>query len=281
MKKKYVLIPGGYGAVGTIVSSLLSKNKTFIPVVAGRSENQAKKLAAKLKCKWTVIDLENKESIELALKDRDIVISCYVPSGEFNTLLPQIAAESGIHYLDIAAFNKFNKNVMRLNKKAIQNGAILITALGLFPGVPGLILVSNKDYFDKIDKIAMWSMSESFFLGIILFFGLKLGFAKTIKRARKFLFLLRFLGRNKNKEYSMKIVTTGTKNNQGFKRIVEMNASEEFLTAIVPVLICEQIVTGNINNAGAFTGADIIDTKMFVESLKDVDVNYKDIIRKL
>ncbi len=361
MEKKQVLIPGGYGAVGTIISTLLSKNNYIMPVVAGRNEDQAKQLAQDLNCKWTTIDLENSESIEHALNNIDIVISCYIPSSDFNTFLPDICAESGIHYLDVAAFNQFNEKVMDLNKKAALNGAILITALGLFPGIPGLILGSNTDHFDKIDsadifftsggnmdkltplalqgishmmgvtpmqweneswikapakgrkeyisepfnkkitfypymvthdlveipkiiktdKIVMWSMSESFFLGMVLLMGLKMGLAKTIKRAGKFLSVLKFLGKKKHRDYSLKIVSRGRKENLPYERVVEMNETEEFLTAIVPTIVCEQIANGDISRVGAYTGAGIVDTQKFIVSLKNGGINYKDITKKL
>lgn len=361
MTKKYVLIVGGYGAVGTIISALLANNENIVPVVAGRNENKSKTLAEHLNCKWELIDLEKKESIGRVLKKINIVINCYIPSGDFNTLLPELAAESGIHYLDVAAFYTFNEKVIKLNKKAEQNGAILITALGLFPGMAGLILGSNINYFDqikrvdifftsggnmdkmtplslqgighlmgvapmqwedkkwikasgngkkeyisdpfnktitfypymvtydliklsgieKIDKMVMWSMSESLFLGIFLLLGLKIGLAKTMKRAENFLPLLRFLGRNKSKNYSMKIVAKGERNNKGFERIVEMNETEEYLTAIVPVLACEQIANGDITRAGAYTGADIIDIEKFIETIKKYNINYTDSTRKI
>jgi saccharopine dehydrogenase-like NADP-dependent oxidoreductase len=359
MKKHHVLIPGGYGAVGSIIATLLSKKENIIPIVAGRSENQAKKLAEKLACQWITIDLENKASIETALKNIDIVINCYTPSGDFNTMLPELAAISGVHYLDVAAFNKFNKGVIDLHKKAIENKAILITALGLFPGIPGLILGSNKNHFDevettdifftsganmdtlsplalqgiglmmkeppkqwngghwvkpfvkskkehisepfnknitfypymvtydllkipeimKINNLNMWSMSENIFVGMILLLGLKMGLAKTVERAKKFLTILRFLGKNKNHDYAMKIVSKGTKGNEKYERIVEMNASEEYLTAIVPVIVCEQITDGDIKKAGAFTGAEIVNMSEFINSLKSGNINYKDILK--
>ncbi len=361
MEKKQVLIAGGYGAVGAIISRLLSKNDQIIPVVAGRNENKAKQLAQDLNCEWTTIDLEKRESIERAVKTVDIVISCYIPSSDFNILLPDICAESGIHYLDVAAFNQFNERVLGLNEKAAQNGAILITALGLFPGIPGLILGSNSEHFDKIDsadifftsggnmdaltplalqgighmmsvvptqweneswvkaagkgrkeyisepfnkhitfypymvthdlvelvkivkidKLVMWSMSESLFLGMILVMGLKMGLAKTIKRAEKFLSVLRFLGKKKHRDYSLKIVSIGRKENVTHERIVEMNETEEFFTAIAPAIVCEQIVSRDINRSGAFTGAAIIDTQKFITSLKNGSINYKDITKEM
>ncbi len=118
MEKSRILIPGGYGAVGSIISTLLSNNNTIMPVVAGRNAEQAEKLAEKLNCEWTTIDLENRHSIKEALQNIDIVISCYIPSGDFNTLLPEMAAESGIHYMDVAAFNEFNERVLEKKKKS-------------------------------------------------------------------------------------------------------------------------------------------------------------------
>lgn len=357
--KKHVLIAGGYGAVGTIISTELSKKDNIVPVVAGRNENKARKLARRLNCKWTLMDLENKQSIDRALRHIDIVINCYIPSEDFNTFLPESAAESGIHYLDVAAFEKFNKKVTGLNKQAARNGAALITALGLFPGMAGLIIGSSINYFDKIEsadifftsggnmdtmtplslqgighlmgvtptqwknkewtrapgkgkkqyistpfnktitfypymatydlvnlpgiekinQMVIWSMSESLFLGTILLVGLKMGLAGTIKRAEKFLALLRFLGRNKNSHYSMKIIAKGERNNQRYERVVEMNETEEYLTAVVPLAACEQIAKGEINCAGAFTGADVMDMEKFIETIKNYGINYRDTIK--
>ncbi len=159
MEKHHVLIPGGYGAVGSIIATLLSKKENFIPIVAGRNEEQARKLAEKLDCRWAIVDLENKTSIETALKHIDIVINCYTPSGDFNTMLPELAAEVGIHYLDVAAFSRYNEGIIDLNKKAIENKSIFITALGLFPGLSGLIIGSSNDIFDTIDSVDIFFTS--------------------------------------------------------------------------------------------------------------------------
>jgi len=360
MQKIKILVAGGYGAVGTHISSLLSKNEKFLPVIAGRSEEKAKALAGKLNCEWTIIDLENQHSIREALKNVNIVISCYIPSGDFNTLLPDMAAENGIHYLDVAAFNDFNERVVEINKKAVENNATLITALGLYPGMPGLILASNKDYFDVIDsvdiyftsggkmdglsvlslqginlmmdvppkqwngkqwtetdrggtkeyisepfnkkisfypfmitydllriteiiksnKIVMWSGTESLFQGLIFLLGMKMGLAKDIKKAEKFIRVLRFLGKNKNENYSMKIVTKGIKGGKNLERIVEMHAPEELLTAIVPVIICQQIADGVITKPGAFTGPEVVNIHKFSDSLKEKDIGYQETITK-
>ncbi len=133
----------------------------------------------------------------------------------------------------------------------------------------------------KINKLFMWSMSESMLVGMFLLLGLKLGLAKTVKRAKKFLPILRLLGRNKNPDYALKIVTKGTINRENYVRTVEMNALEEYLTAIVPVFVCEQIANRDIRNVGAYTGAEIVNLSKFLDALKSVNINYKDHLKIL
>ena len=48
MQKIEILVASGYGAVGSYICSLLSKNDEFNTVIAGRSEEKAKTLAQKV-----------------------------------------------------------------------------------------------------------------------------------------------------------------------------------------------------------------------------------------
>ena len=48
MKKKQVLVVGGYGSIGSTISLLLSENEELYPVVAGRNSAKAEALAKKL-----------------------------------------------------------------------------------------------------------------------------------------------------------------------------------------------------------------------------------------
>ena len=48
MQKIEILVASGYGAVGSYICSLLSKNDKFNTVIAGRSEEKAKTLAQKV-----------------------------------------------------------------------------------------------------------------------------------------------------------------------------------------------------------------------------------------
>jgi short subunit dehydrogenase-like uncharacterized protein len=103
MNKKKVLVVGGYGTVGSVTSEILAEQETIIPVVAGRSESKARELARKLDVEWRTIDITDEQSITSALPDINVIIICF--SGPFThtpLTLPKLAAESGIHYMDVS-----------------------------------------------------------------------------------------------------------------------------------------------------------------------------------
>ncbi|MCK5312590.1 MAG: saccharopine dehydrogenase NADP-binding domain-containing protein [Desulfobacteraceae bacterium] len=360
MTKKQVLVVGGYGSIGSTISLLLSENNALFPIVAGRNEEKAKALATKLDCDFRTIDINDKLSIKKALVNIDIVICCYIDPDNLNTFLPEKVIELGLNYIDLSGRNEYNEKIIALNRKAFENNAILITALGLYPGIVGLLLADNKNYFEKIgsteiyfamggnwdgisalslhdigymmdipprqyngkkwvetngkgkneyigepfnkniffypcmitsdllripetinsNKIAMWSGSESFLQGMVLYFGIKRGYAKIVEKAGKFLKVLRFIGRNKNKHCLMKIITKGSCDNIKHERIIEFNAKEELLTAIASVIVCEQIATGDMKKSGAYTAPQIVNTQTFFDSFKTKNVNYKESIKK-
>ena len=360
MIKKQVLVVGGYGSVGSAITKLLFESDYLFPIIAGPDKDKAEKLAKQYNCDFKIIDIYDKNSIEQALKDIDIVICCYIDLDNFDTLLPETAIRSGVHYIDISGTNEYNEKIIALNDTAIENNILLITALGLYPGIAGLLLADSKNYFEKIgtievyfavganmnglselslqgigqmidatpmqyngkkwvktngkgkneyigepfnkkiffypcmitkdllgipeiietNNISIWSGSESFLQGMVLYFGVKQGYTKIVKKARYFLKALKFIGRNKNKHSLMKIIIKGSCDNIKHERIIEFNAKEEFLTAIAPVIVCEQIVSNDIKKFGAFTAPQVVNTDKFCNSFKEKDVNYRESIKK-
>lgn len=174
MKKQNVLIVGGYGTVGSLVSEILGNDERIGVIIAGRNAAKAKQLAHTLQAEWRTLDVRNAQSLSPALQDVDLVINCF--SGPFThapLLLPELAAKSGIHYLDVAGSYEYAERFLQLNALAASNNATLITALGANPGIPGIALMSAKDDFNvfesvrivfvlgaKIDGISVSSLKE-------------------------------------------------------------------------------------------------------------------------
>lgn len=358
MKNTRILIAGGYGAVGEKATELLVHRPGVTAVVAGRNQEKARSLATKLKCDWIGIDLNSKDSISAGLKHIDIVINCFIPADDYPVLLAEVAIEKQVNYLDVSAFNGYCEQVLALNSLAIEKGVTLITALGAYPGISGLVLADADKHFEKIDSadfyfamggklegltplslvgvhymmsiapkvwesgqwqkpqvsntqepmsepfnksvffspgmittdlrllpksirvdnIAYWSGMENMLQGLVFFLGMKLGLAATEKRATPFLKFLKFLGKGKNShsEMALKAVVKGRKDGKPVKRILEIHGTEDYLTALIPVLICDQLINGQISQGGAFTGPQIVDTGSLIQSLKDTVPSVKE-----
>lgn len=153
MNRKRVLVVGGYGTVGSVVSELLAKNTRILPVISGRNESKARKLAQKLKAEWRTVDINNEKSIIAALPDINVIINCF--GGPFTDAplhLPKLSVKHGIHYLDVSGSNEYAKRFLTLNKAASKNKTILITALGINPGISGIALMSAKNHFDEMES---------------------------------------------------------------------------------------------------------------------------------
>lgn len=162
--KKRVLIVGGYGMVGKAISEILSKDEKISLTISGRNSFKAKNLAEKLGTHWITVDIADKQSISSALVNTDIVINCF--SGPFThspLTLPELALKRGIHYLDVAGSYEYAERFLKLNAQAVENKTILITALGANPGIPGIVLMSIKDEFDKIDSCKIYFIMGSSF----------------------------------------------------------------------------------------------------------------------
>ncbi len=358
MKNTRILIAGGYGAVGKEIVKLLALKPGIMPVVGGRNEEKAEFLANQINCEWIRVDLNNSESILNGLKDIDIVINCYLPSDTYPIKLAEAAVERHVNYLDVSAFNGYCRRIIQLNPLANEKGATLITALGAYPGIPGIVLadaretfteISSADFYFvmggklhgltplslmgvqymmnvpplvwdanqwkkpqvtgtqepiskpfnkniffspgmithdlhimpetmKIGKIAYWSGMENLLQGLVFFIGMKLGWAGNEKKAARFLKLLKLFGkgRKSHPEMALKAVVKGTKDGKQIKRILEIHGTEEYLTAIIPVLVCDQLINGQISQKGAFTGPQIVDTQTLMRSLQDIVPGYKE-----
>lgn len=148
-----VLVVGGYGTVGSMVSEILAKEERVTPIICGRNASRAEAFADRLHAEWRTLDVMDEHTIAPALADVGIVINCF--SGPFThapLLLPELAARRGIHYLDVAGSYEYAERFVQLNEIASENQATLITALGANPGIPGIALLSCQEVFDTLDS---------------------------------------------------------------------------------------------------------------------------------
>ena len=147
-----VLIIGGYGMVGRLVAEELVSAEGLRVIVAGRDGARARELAVRLGVDWRQVDITDRLSLAAGLTEVQITINCFSgPFTHFPLDLPRLCAERGIHYLDVSGSYDYTSRLLEQNDLAARNQAILISALGANPGIPGITLMDLKEDFDHAE----------------------------------------------------------------------------------------------------------------------------------
>lgn len=158
MKDK-ILIIGGYGKVGSIVSKHLAQLYPDQIIVAGRSIEKAKKITNAL-LNGTIpleFDVNNITNFEI-LSEVKLVIMCI---DQNNTYFVEACINFGIHYIDITADECFITKIEALNKQAIKNNSSVILSVGLAPGITNILVKHCSNYFPKSKLIDIFILLGS------------------------------------------------------------------------------------------------------------------------
>ena len=116
---------------------------------------------------WRVVDLVDYRATAASLDRVDIVVNCFAgPFTSFNLWLPELVAERGLAYLDVCGSYEYSDRLLRLSEVAARCGAMLITALGANPGVPGILLAANRPHFDVIESADIYFTMGSRLCGV-------------------------------------------------------------------------------------------------------------------
>lgn len=132
-----VLVIGGYGEVGSIITEVISKNYKWKVYVAGRNLGKAEKLAHKLNHKVVPLQFDLSDTSEYSiLEDIDLVIMCVEQTG---TEFVEQCITRGIHYIDITATHQRIEEIEALDGLAKKNNVRVVLSVGLAPGITNLL----------------------------------------------------------------------------------------------------------------------------------------------
>ncbi|MEL7833521.1 saccharopine dehydrogenase family protein [Fodinibius sp. Rm-B-1B1-1] len=139
-----ILIVGGYGSVGSVISQHLSKTYPNRVIVAGRSFDKAEHLCQKLNHRATPLrcDINNTKRYSELLNDVTLVIMCI---DQNDTSFVQYCFSEGIMYIDITAGYEFLSEVEKLDDIAVENNATGVLSVGLAPGITNLLAKHCKN----------------------------------------------------------------------------------------------------------------------------------------
>src|SRR5262249_25574116 len=137
-----VLIVGGYGVVGSRIAAKLAPHHPGRVVIAGRHQHRANAAAASIGhgVRGRVLDVASSRSIEAALDDMGIVVSCV---DDRDRRLLRAAVERGIQYTDITPHLVELGSAgayEQIRSAARASGARVVLGAGLVPGIANVMV---------------------------------------------------------------------------------------------------------------------------------------------
>ena len=153
LQKDKILIIGGYGKVGTVISKILAEKFPSKLIIAGRSKEKGQKLISKLnlKAKAVKVDLSSEDFNEINFEEIHTAISCV----EFleNDNLIQKCIEFKANYIELAtSFEAYNR-LLDFDKEVEQAGTCLVPGVGLIPGLSGVFAQNAISKLKQISKV--------------------------------------------------------------------------------------------------------------------------------
>lgn len=143
-----IVVLGGYGAVGTLVSTRLGALFPGKVFAAGRDSRRADELAERTShtVRPMVMDLANEEEAGTLLSGARIVVGCT----ERATAATVVAAlRGGTHWVDISASHERLTELERLDSVAREHEATIVLSVGLCPGLTNLLALQCATALDR------------------------------------------------------------------------------------------------------------------------------------
>lgn len=135
--KNHILIVGGYGAVGSIIATNLSRSYPHQVIVAGRDRSKAQQLSNKLNHrvipKYFDLDLCLYDDI---LSGVSTVIVCIDST---HSKFVEACIIKGITYIDISAQHEMHQKIEQFDEQARANKSTIILSVGLAPGLTNIL----------------------------------------------------------------------------------------------------------------------------------------------
>ena len=157
---KKVVILGGVGVVGSVVSTFLSNTDDFDEIIIAdinllAAEEMAKNLNDKVSA--VKFDAMDKESIRTVVEGADVVVNCTGPYYKFEKTILATIIEEKINYVDVCDDTGATYDALNLDPLAKEAGIKALIGMGSSPGVTNLLAgYAANELLDECESIEMF-----------------------------------------------------------------------------------------------------------------------------
>ncbi len=152
--KTKILVIGGYGAVGAILSRKMAEKYPEKLLIAGRNKSKAQELIGKhnLKAQSVFFDLKDISLSDTWLDTVHTAICCieYLQDDKFI----HCCIEKGINYLELATSYEAYLRLLKYQDDFAASNLMLIPGVGLMPGLSGVFAINALSVYPELHSIS-------------------------------------------------------------------------------------------------------------------------------
>lgn len=149
-----VIVLGGYGNFGTLITRRLCTIAGICVWVAGRDQAKAEQLAGQLGCRFVRLDGNQTDLAErLRELQADLLISTAGPFQGQDYRVARAAIAAGAHYLDLADARAFACGITELDQAAREAGVLVCSGASSVPALSAGVIDQLLPRFKHLDSI--------------------------------------------------------------------------------------------------------------------------------
>jgi saccharopine dehydrogenase-like NADP-dependent oxidoreductase len=152
MNRKKVIILGGYGTFGSLITDQLAKSDVNI-VVVGRDAKKGNAFTGEMRCKFASCDTRDKSALRKVIAEAFLVINATGPFQKADFSIPEICIDEHCHYIDIADGREYVSGFSVLDERAKHSSVFACTGASTAPAVTSVIVNELQKQIQEIASI--------------------------------------------------------------------------------------------------------------------------------
>ena len=149
-----IVILGGYGAFGSLISEQLVHSASII--IAGRDRERGQNFADSIRANYVLCNAKDKKSLQKAVSGAFIVINASGPFLPRDYSIPQTCVEENCHYIDLADDREYVREFNQLDELAKERAIFSCTGASITPAVTHALVSELSSQFRDIHSIKIY-----------------------------------------------------------------------------------------------------------------------------
>lgn len=153
---KKIVILGGYGAFGSLISEQLV-GPAYTVIVAGRNAANGQAYADSISAQYMQCDTRDSNSLSKVIEGAFLVVNASGPFQDADYMIPETCINQGCHYIDLGDGRDYVAGITRLHQQAKSKGVFVCVGASTSPAVTsaGVEALMSKEQKVKSIKIAL------------------------------------------------------------------------------------------------------------------------------